>query len=411
MNITAISLMEGPSETRDLFIERVEVLDKVKELVFLPDGEHMTLRQVADYYEVDIELVRKVVQRHKDELLSDGMKMLKGAKLSRYKSSLQVEVPELKKVPAIQLLPRRAILRLGMVLRNSVVAEKVRTYLLDMEEKVGDEEKRLVFEGKWTSELEEKVLKMVVENEEKGIRFNDTLQQISEEIGVSVYQIKNYWYTGGQGNPPLRDKLDEKMKRRIASRSNRSKLNLLEDNVIDLFSISQEDNEKEVEQPNSSSAEVINEEPSIRNTEIAELKQMVIKQMDLNNRLFSEMEHLRRTNHQLISNMEYLRNAVLDSVNRQNQLHEDFQVIKQEILELKKIVDIRNQEEYQRIERRSAKLSAKLKEARDEVNDLQKDMEAMIRRAGLSMLTGIRLDEPEGLSFKMDKNGNLDKLR
>lgn len=409
MSVTAISLIDGPSKTRDQFVEKVEVLDKVKELVFLPDGENMTLRQVADYYEVDIEVVRKVVQRHKDELTSDGMQILKGSQLNRYKASLQVVVPELKKVPSTQLLPRRAILRLGMVLRNSVVAEKVRTYLLNMEERASDEERKLVFEGKWTDELEEYVLQVVVDNEEKGIKFNDTLQQVSDDIGASVYQIKNYWYVGGHGNEPLRNKLDGAMKRQIASRSNRSKLGS-ENNVIDLFSLSEVEPETNTQAEHFTSSAPI-EQPSVGNIEIAELKNMLVEQINLNNRLFSEVETVHRMNHQLINNMDYLRTAVVDSVNRQNRLYEDFQVVKQEIVELKELVDIRNQEEYQRIERRSSRYASKLKEAQSEIDDMQRDMNALIRKAGLSLLAGSGVDENDGISFKMDRNGNLERFR
>lgn len=41
------------AETRTKLAERVEVLEKVKDLVLLPQLEMMTVEQVADYYEVD----------------------------------------------------------------------------------------------------------------------------------------------------------------------------------------------------------------------------------------------------------------------------------------------------------------------------------------------------------------------
>lgn len=111
----------------------------------------------------------------------------------------------------------------------------------------------------------------------------------------------------------------------------------------------------------------------------------------------------------LINNMDYLRTAVLNSVNRQNEMYEDFQLVKQEIIDLKEIMDIRNQE-YQRIERRSSRYATKLKESQVEVADMQIDMKALIQKAGLSLLAGNGLDE-EGVSFKMNRNGNLEGLR
>lgn len=44
-------------ELREKVSGRVEVLDKVKELLLLPQLEMMTAKQVADYYEVDIEAI------------------------------------------------------------------------------------------------------------------------------------------------------------------------------------------------------------------------------------------------------------------------------------------------------------------------------------------------------------------
>lgn len=406
MSVTAISLIDGPSNTRDLFVEKIEVLEKVKALALLPDGEHMTLRQVSDYYEVDIEVVRKVVQRHRNELQSDGMQMLKGAKLDRFKASLQVVVPELKKVPSTQLLPRRAILRLGMVLRNSTVAEKIRTYLLDIEEQVGDEEKKVVFEGKWTEDIEEIVLQTVAENEDKGIRFNDTLQQLSEEIGASVYQIKNYWYVGGHGNEPLRNKLDAAMKIQIASRSNRSKLSQ-KDNVIDLFSVSAVPQKEGSIGSNHSSLEE-KQTVSLEDMGADELRKLASEQIEYNNRLFSEMQSFQQVSIQLVNSMESLRVAVVGTINHQTQIYQDFQAVKQEISEIKEIVDIRNQKEYQEIERHSIKLHDELKESHEEIADMQKDMNEVLRKAGLSLLTGMNDD---GLSFQMDQNGNLERFK
>ena len=57
---------------RERCSERTEVLDKVKTLVLMPQLGMMTLKQIADYYEVDLEVVRKCYLRNKEEIDLDG---------------------------------------------------------------------------------------------------------------------------------------------------------------------------------------------------------------------------------------------------------------------------------------------------------------------------------------------------
>ncbi|WP_052292923.1 hypothetical protein [Desulfofarcimen acetoxidans] len=66
---------------RDKYASRVEVLDKVKKLSMLPDDIHVTIEMAANYYEVDSETIKKITQRHREELESDGQKIIKGQEL------------------------------------------------------------------------------------------------------------------------------------------------------------------------------------------------------------------------------------------------------------------------------------------------------------------------------------------
>ena len=138
---------------RDNAVGHYEVLEKVKKLLLIPELEVMTTEQVADYYEVDYDAVKKVYQRNTDELESDGMyieKMetfLKGQNVSfqkeRNKAILTYDNGITFSVTnrGLKVFPRRAILRVGMLLRDSVIAKEVRTQLLNIEEKSSDEVK------------------------------------------------------------------------------------------------------------------------------------------------------------------------------------------------------------------------------------------------------------------------------
>ncbi|TDC76217.1 restriction endonuclease [Streptomyces hainanensis] len=121
-------------ELRGRVLDRVDVLDKVKTLRLLPDGLHVTTRMVAEFYEVDREAVKKVVIRHRGELVESGLRVLEGLELQRFKRDNLSPNPGLPQPRrSLTLYPRRAVLNVGMLLRDSVVARQVRSYLLDTE--------------------------------------------------------------------------------------------------------------------------------------------------------------------------------------------------------------------------------------------------------------------------------------
>lgn len=138
---------------RDNNVGHYEVLDKVKKLLLIPSFEVMTLKQVADYYEVDPHTVEMICSRNSDELNSDGVcrKKVKDFLNSRhvrvekssytttfvYANGLNITMSN----GGLKVFPRRAILRIGMLLRDSEVAKEVRTQLLNIEEKTSNETK------------------------------------------------------------------------------------------------------------------------------------------------------------------------------------------------------------------------------------------------------------------------------
>ena len=141
-------------DLRNQCIDHYEVLEKVKELLLIPGTDFMSVKQVADYYEVGESSIRMLYadKTHKKEFDSDGV-CLKSYKDFLKSSKLTLEMKkgkavfsdgdELFEVPmrGIRVFPRRAILRIGMLLRDSEIAKEVRTALLNIEEKTSDETK------------------------------------------------------------------------------------------------------------------------------------------------------------------------------------------------------------------------------------------------------------------------------
>lgn len=128
---------------REEMIGRIEVLDKIKQLVLLPNTEYATTQMVADYYDVDTTTIRKTLERNKDEFVSDGYFVANGKNLvCDFMSHSKIEskrghilIDDVLKIPQGNqgVFTRRAILRVGMLLRDSYVAQEIRNYLLNVE--------------------------------------------------------------------------------------------------------------------------------------------------------------------------------------------------------------------------------------------------------------------------------------
>ncbi|MEU4150643.1 restriction endonuclease [Streptomyces sp. NPDC026659] len=120
---------------RSSVLERTDVLDRVKTLALLPDGLHVTTAMVAAYFGVSVEAIRQIKARHREELSENGMVTLQGRDLREFKRDILSRYSGSYPQPrsGLTVYSRRAVLNIAMLLRDSEVARRVRTYLLDME--------------------------------------------------------------------------------------------------------------------------------------------------------------------------------------------------------------------------------------------------------------------------------------
>lgn len=125
---------------RDRLATRVDVLDKVKALALLPDDMNATVEMAAEYFEVPKKAVNSLILDHRDELEVDGLRVISGTELVSFKEMGTIP----KNVSSLTVVPRRAILRIGMLLRDSQVAKTVRTYLLNVEQGAREEAPHVV---------------------------------------------------------------------------------------------------------------------------------------------------------------------------------------------------------------------------------------------------------------------------
>lgn len=129
-------------ELREQFRDRVEVLNKVKALLLMPNTEFATTEQVASYYGVEKKTIQKLVERNREEIVSDGLEVKSYKEITEL---LNTDNMSALKIPpkGSTIFPPRAILRVGMLLRDSEVAKEVRTQLLNTIEHTTDEAKMI----------------------------------------------------------------------------------------------------------------------------------------------------------------------------------------------------------------------------------------------------------------------------
>lgn len=134
-------------EMRQSLLSRMEVLDKVKEMITLPNTELLTAKLVSEYYEVSQDVIRDNVRRHKEELESNGMIFKKYGDI---KEILRSEGVDLRSEMSSRLginrvgtniFSVRAALNIGMLLRDSIIAREIRNQLLNGYENLSEEQK------------------------------------------------------------------------------------------------------------------------------------------------------------------------------------------------------------------------------------------------------------------------------
>lgn len=156
--ITSESMVDN-HDLRNELITRTEVLDKVKKLLLIPEMNCMTIRQVADYYEVDIDTINRCCQRNRTEIVGDGVanktpKVFKDllteqdVQLVQNRTNLVIQIDDNTRLEipnrGIKCFSKRAVLRIGMLLRDSKIAQEVRTQLLNIVEHTAEEKPELL---------------------------------------------------------------------------------------------------------------------------------------------------------------------------------------------------------------------------------------------------------------------------
>lgn len=136
-------------------VERFNILETVKKLILLPETEMISLGQIAEYYEVSEQRIKDVYTQNREEIDEDGTKILPKnfyTDVLRDKTSVKANQTSVTYIfsdgqivkinnRGLKVFSKRAVLRIGMLLRKSKVAKEVRNQLLNTIEKAAPEVK------------------------------------------------------------------------------------------------------------------------------------------------------------------------------------------------------------------------------------------------------------------------------
>ncbi|MEE1072503.1 MAG: hypothetical protein U0L26_08975 [Cellulosilyticum sp.] len=181
---------------REENMNRVEVLDKVGTLLSLPNTELYTTEMVANYYGVAIETIYSVLHQNTEELSNNGYSIMKKENLLTLKIKVKTKRGGFDILDAdnnivatgnnkgIATFTKRTVLNVGMLLRDSKIAQEVRSRLLDI---THDAEKDNGSVSNVISELNEEQQLMLNRMEAE---FNGDFEKVCE-INAKLFALKN----------------------------------------------------------------------------------------------------------------------------------------------------------------------------------------------------------------------------
>ena len=114
------------------------VLQQAEEILKVPgfyfeDSFYFTNSQVADFFDVDIRTIERLVEAHKTELTENGYYTLRGEKLANFKeNAFAADTNVGSKVTQLSISSFRKLINFAMLLTNSDISKQVSNTLLDI---------------------------------------------------------------------------------------------------------------------------------------------------------------------------------------------------------------------------------------------------------------------------------------
>lgn len=180
--------------------QRLALLNRVKQLFLLPVGDVLTIKQMADYFEVSINKIKKLYESEKEEFDEAGVcvkypqdfKIFNDPRVSNYirkeRGNLIFKVNDTTDIiipnRGILCFTRRAVALAGMLLEDGRVSREFRNQILNYVNNLFPNNK----EAEAMEEEKEFLIKLASDFVEKRISHQELLEEILE------YKSKHFVY-------------------------------------------------------------------------------------------------------------------------------------------------------------------------------------------------------------------------
>lgn len=195
-----------------------ELYQQVGFFGFKHDGKYrFTKQQLADYFEVDIRTIERIVENNKEEILESGYEIYTGIKLKDFKDkisdflkkinegnhvpdtnvgnmvlSFENEQDSLSKTPQLSVFTYKSFLNVGMILTGSEKAQYLRSAILDVVIDVLNQ--RLGGKTKFINQREEEFLPSAIREYNYRQEFTNSLDYYITENKFKYGQLTDKIY-------------------------------------------------------------------------------------------------------------------------------------------------------------------------------------------------------------------------
>lgn len=194
-----------------------EVYEQIGFFGFKYDNKYrFTRQQVANYFEVDIRTIERIVEHHKEELEQSGYELYSGSKLRDFKDQIidfvksakeskvsdmhvgdivqlyENELDSIAKSPQLSIFTYKAFLNTGMLLTGSEKAQQLRSAILDIVIDVLN--KKLGGKTKYINQREEEFLPSAIREYNYRQEFTNALDSFVTENKFKYGQLTDKIY-------------------------------------------------------------------------------------------------------------------------------------------------------------------------------------------------------------------------
>ena len=157
-----------------------------------------TRQQLADFYEVDVRTIQRIVEQCEEEITTQGYEILTGERLRQFKDDAinqnitTLNLEEINKAPSLRVFTFRAFLNVGMLLSESERARQVRSLILDIAIDVLN--KKAEGHTKFINQREEQYLFVAIDQFGYRKKFTDAMDEFVEKNNFKYAQITDKIY-------------------------------------------------------------------------------------------------------------------------------------------------------------------------------------------------------------------------